>query len=186
MIIWFSCSRLMVHSCITINYLNAGYISGLLWTFHRTGGIKSVISYLVGSVSHLDSFSLTTTTGGIIPGPRKPKNLDSFLFPGLHHIAALHREGMEVWDAHRDRTFRTRPFLALVTADGPAMANIAGTVGHTGKKACRFYCPLGDVTKTMLQHIILHCSARVDIPGHDGHPLTITRRRRIRVWIKKI
>ncbi|TFY51285.1 hypothetical protein EVG20_g11072, partial [Dentipellis fragilis] len=25
--------------------------------------------------------------GGIIPGPHKPKNLDSFLFPGLHHLA---------------------------------------------------------------------------------------------------
>lgn len=27
--------------------------------------------------------------GVIIPGPRKPKNLDSFLFPGFHHLAAL-------------------------------------------------------------------------------------------------
>ena len=27
--------------------------------------------------------------GGFIPGPNKPKNLDSFLFPGLHHLHAL-------------------------------------------------------------------------------------------------
>ena len=27
--------------------------------------------------------------GGFIPGPKKPKNLDSFLFPGLYHLAAL-------------------------------------------------------------------------------------------------
>lgn len=27
--------------------------------------------------------------GGIIPGPNKPKNLDSFLFPGLYHLTAL-------------------------------------------------------------------------------------------------
>jgi hypothetical protein len=27
--------------------------------------------------------------GGFIPGPNKPKNLDSFLFTGLHHLVAL-------------------------------------------------------------------------------------------------
>ncbi|KAH7917471.1 hypothetical protein BV22DRAFT_989347, partial [Leucogyrophana mollusca] len=36
--------------------------------------------------------------GGFIPGPNKPKNVDSFLFPGLHHLAALQREGLRVWD----------------------------------------------------------------------------------------
>ena len=37
--------------------------------------------------------------GGIIPGPNKPKNLDSFLFPGLYHIAALQKEGLSIFDA---------------------------------------------------------------------------------------
>ncbi|KAG2068410.1 hypothetical protein BDR04DRAFT_1129262 [Suillus decipiens] len=27
--------------------------------------------------------------GGIIPGPKKPKNLDSFISPGLHHLCAI-------------------------------------------------------------------------------------------------
>lgn len=27
--------------------------------------------------------------GGFIPGPGKPKNVDSFLFPGLYHVRAL-------------------------------------------------------------------------------------------------
>ncbi|RDX54227.1 hypothetical protein OH76DRAFT_1341657 [Lentinus brumalis] len=31
--------------------------------------------------------------GAIIPGPNNPKDLDSFLLPGLYHIAALQREG---------------------------------------------------------------------------------------------
>ncbi|KZT28100.1 hypothetical protein NEOLEDRAFT_958717 [Neolentinus lepideus HHB14362 ss-1] len=30
--------------------------------------------------------------GGFIPGPNKPKMLDSFLFTGLHHVAALQKE----------------------------------------------------------------------------------------------
>jgi Transposase family tnp2 len=43
--------------------------------------------------------------GGFILGPHKPKNLDSFLFPGLHHLAALQREGLQIWDAEEDRMF---------------------------------------------------------------------------------
>jgi hypothetical protein len=36
---------------------------------------------------------------GFIPGPNNPKNMDSFLFPELQHLAALQREGLVVWDA---------------------------------------------------------------------------------------
>jgi hypothetical protein len=32
--------------------------------------------------------------GGFIPGPRKPKSLDSFVYTGLHHLAVLQREGL--------------------------------------------------------------------------------------------
>ena len=32
--------------------------------------------------------------GGFIPGPNKPKNVNSFLFPGFHHLAALQNEGL--------------------------------------------------------------------------------------------
>ncbi|KAG2106829.1 uncharacterized protein F5147DRAFT_746242 [Suillus discolor] len=31
--------------------------------------------------------------GGFIPSPNKPKNVDSFLFPGLYHLAAIQHEG---------------------------------------------------------------------------------------------
>ena len=30
--------------------------------------------------------------GGFIPGPNNPKNIDSFLFPGLQHLVALQKE----------------------------------------------------------------------------------------------
>ena len=40
--------------------------------------------------------------GGFIPGPKKPKNLDSFLFPGLYHLAALQKEGLAIWNAADD------------------------------------------------------------------------------------
>ena len=37
--------------------------------------------------------------GAIIPGPKKPKIIDSFLFPGLHHLSAVQQEGLRIWDA---------------------------------------------------------------------------------------
>ncbi|KAA1466965.1 hypothetical protein DENSPDRAFT_766810, partial [Dentipellis sp. KUC8613] len=78
--------------------------------------------------------------GGIIPGPNKPKNLDSFLFPGLHHLAALQREGLQVWDAAKSKIVTDHPFLDLIGADTPAMAVLDGLVGPQGRLGCRFYC----------------------------------------------
>lgn len=79
--------------------------------------------------------------GGFISGPNKPKHTDSFLYPALYHISALQQEGLRIWDAstHSYITNST-PFIALATADGPAMANLTGMVGHSGKYGCRLYC----------------------------------------------
>ena len=80
--------------------------------------------------------------GGFIPGPNKPKNMDSFLFPGLHHLCALQQEGLYIWDASTNRLFISKLFLGLSTADGPGMAYLNGLVGHHGKYGCRLYCPV--------------------------------------------
>ncbi|KAJ7272682.1 hypothetical protein B0H12DRAFT_1200136 [Mycena haematopus] len=37
--------------------------------------------------------------GGVFPGPNKIKVVESFLFPGLYHAAALMKEGLKIWDA---------------------------------------------------------------------------------------
>jgi hypothetical protein len=78
--------------------------------------------------------------GGFIPG--KPKIVDSFLFPGLYHLSALQREGIQIWDALEDMVFTSKPFFALGTADGPGMTYLNGLVGHHGKHGCRLYCPI--------------------------------------------
>lgn len=77
---------------------------------------------------------------GFIPG--KPKIVDSFLFPGLHHLSALQHEGIKIWDASEDVVFQSKPFFALGTADGPGMTYLNGLVGHHGKHGCRLYCPV--------------------------------------------
>ena len=81
-------------------------------------------------------------SGGFIPGPNKPKNLDSFLYTGLHHLGALQTDGLHIWDSQQGQTFTSRPFFFLGTADGPGLAAIHGQVGHHGALGCREYCGL--------------------------------------------
>ena len=46
--------------------------------------------------------------GTIIPGPNRPKIIDSYLFRGVHHLSALQREnggaGLSMWDALAGKT----------------------------------------------------------------------------------
>ncbi|KAF9644580.1 hypothetical protein BDM02DRAFT_3102686 [Thelephora ganbajun] len=46
---------------------------------------------------------------GIIPGPTSPEHIDSFLFPGLAHISALQKEGLQLWDSYNRRLVLVRP-----------------------------------------------------------------------------
>ena len=114
--------------------------------------------------------------GGFIPGPNKPKNLDSFLFPGLHHVRALQNEGLHIWDAFKDRNFVSRLFLALNTADGPAMAYLNGLVGHHGKYGCRLYCPVPGRHKPNGTHYYPALTKPIDyeMPGCDHADIPFT------------
>lgn len=80
--------------------------------------------------------------GGFIPGPNKPKNLDSFIFPGLYHLAAVQKEGLRIWNALTEDYFESNLYFMLGTADGPGMAYLSGRVGHHGRVHCRFQCPI--------------------------------------------
>ena len=90
--------------------------------------------------------------GGVIPGPKHPKNLDSFLLPGLAHVSALQREGLHIWDAYHQRRAVSFLFLFLVLADAMAMAQLSGSVGHHGWKGCRLLCGLIGRNKTHGAH----------------------------------
>ncbi|RXW18513.1 hypothetical protein EST38_g7354 [Candolleomyces aberdarensis] len=51
--------------------------------------------------------------GAVIPGPNTPKNLDSFLFPGLAHVSSLQKDGFKVWDASNPRIFLSKPIVGV-------------------------------------------------------------------------
>lgn len=73
--------------------------------------------------------------GGIIGDLKKPKNIDSFLFPCLYHVAALQCKGLQIWDVAQQCQFKSDVFLYLATADGPGMVYLSGphwAPGHVG------------------------------------------------------
>jgi hypothetical protein len=70
--------------------------------------------------------------GGFIPGPKKPKNIDSFLFPGLQHILCLQKGEFHIYNSHLQLKIPKCPKIILKTADGPGMACLNGTVSHSG------------------------------------------------------
>ncbi|KZT20731.1 hypothetical protein NEOLEDRAFT_1158553 [Neolentinus lepideus HHB14362 ss-1] len=78
----------------------------------------------------------------IIPGPNKPKSLDSFIFPGLHHLLSISADpGLRIWDALTGNIFHSHPWLLLALANAPGMATLNGLVGSQGLHGCRIYCP---------------------------------------------
>ncbi|EIW80973.1 hypothetical protein CONPUDRAFT_56343 [Coniophora puteana RWD-64-598 SS2] len=78
--------------------------------------------------------------GGIIPGPHKPKYVPSFLFTGMHHISALQKEPLAIWDSSSDHLYRSYLFNILTLADGPGLLCYSNMVGHNGKYGCRVSC----------------------------------------------
>lgn len=78
--------------------------------------------------------------GTFIPGPNKPKHLDSLFFPLLHHPSMLQNEGLKFWDANHNLTFQSNLYLLFPTVDGPSLVDWDGLVGHSNRNGCHIYC----------------------------------------------
>lgn len=78
----------------------------------------------------------------IIPSPKKPKFIESFLFPGFHHPPAVQQEGLCIWDAWWSCEFVSRLFFFLGCIDGPGLTSLLNSVRHSGKHGCCMLCPL--------------------------------------------
>jgi hypothetical protein len=80
--------------------------------------------------------------GSFVPGPNKPRDIDSYLFPSLYHVAAIQREGLKIFDASRLEILRSIPIIIIASADSPGSTSMSGFVGHSGKQGCRVYCAI--------------------------------------------
>lgn len=73
---------------------------------------------------------------GVIPGPKKPVDFDSFLWPLIQELLRL-AVGVHSYDALSDEFFALRAYLILVFGDIPAISMVMRMKGHNGASPCR-------------------------------------------------
>ncbi|KAF7347089.1 hypothetical protein MVEN_01462900 [Mycena venus] len=73
---------------------------------------------------------------GVIPGPNKPKDSDSFLWPAIQELLRL-AAGVRAFDVLSGKLFALRAYLILVFGDIPAVSMFMRMKGHNGISPCR-------------------------------------------------
>lgn len=73
---------------------------------------------------------------GVIPGPKKPVDIDSFLWPLLQELHRL-ATGVRAFDILTSTLFSLRAYLILAFGDIPAVSMIMHMKGHNGISPCR-------------------------------------------------
>jgi hypothetical protein len=73
---------------------------------------------------------------GLIPGPKAPKDYDSYLLPLVEELLKLAR-GVPAFDAHSKRMFMLFAYLIYCFGDMPALAKLLRLKGHNGICPCR-------------------------------------------------
>lgn len=107
---------------------------------------------------------------GVIPGPKKPVDFDSFLWPCIQELLRL-EVGIHAYDALSDEYFALRAFLILVFGDIPAIAMVMRMKGHNGIAACRLCEILGVRTPSSRQpthYVPLDRSSHPDVQSSNS------------------
>lgn len=110
----------------------------------------------------------------LIPGPNKPKHVESFLFRSFYHLSAIQREndgaGLKVYDAQLKDSVYSRVFFIFGTADAVGLPELDGRVGHHGARGCRIGCPMQGRHKPGIPHYYpVHLKPNYD-PGDADNP----------------
>jgi hypothetical protein len=79
---------------------------------------------------------------GVIPGPKKPHDFDSFIWPLVQELVQL-EAGVAAVDAVSKERFKLRAYLLVVFGDMPAVAMVMHMTGTNGVCPCRFCKILG-------------------------------------------
>jgi hypothetical protein len=79
---------------------------------------------------------------GTIPGPNKPKDYDSYLWPVFEEFMRM-QHGVRAFDVLTNEIFLLRAYLLLVFGDIPAMSMVMRMTGHNGFSPCRMCKILG-------------------------------------------
>jgi len=104
---------------------------------------------------------------GVIPGPKKPKDADSFLWPFLQELFRL-AYGVKSLDISAKAFFLLRAFLIVVFGDIPAISMLMRMKGHNG------LCPMSHLRDQGHPHprspcvCLLYSSEQNNTSSHSG------------------
>jgi hypothetical protein len=73
---------------------------------------------------------------GIIPGPKKPKDADSFLWPAVEELLKL-ALGVRAFDVLLSSLFALHAYIIVASGDIPAISMLMKIKGHNGFSPCR-------------------------------------------------
>lgn len=73
---------------------------------------------------------------GEVPGPEKPKDMDSFLYPAVQELLKL-AVGIKAYDVIEEEIFVLRAYLLTIFGDIPAISMVLRMKGHNARSPCR-------------------------------------------------
>lgn len=73
---------------------------------------------------------------GVVPGPNKPKDMDSFLWPAVEELLRL-AVGVRAFDSIESALFSLHAYLITGSGDIPAISMLMKIKGHNGYSPCR-------------------------------------------------
>ena len=104
---------------------------------------------------------------GMIPGPRSPKHIGSFLYWLRRELIVL-AHGVRTYDHLYQKFFLLRAFLIIIIGDMPAIAHIMDMKGHIGKCPCRACWVTGKRDRTNDQNKV-HYPVHTDSGRQERH-----------------
>jgi hypothetical protein len=83
----------------------------------------------------------------VIPGPKSPKSIDSFMIPLIDECIAL-AHGIRTYDTLTKQNFMLHAYLLTFSGDLPAMSKVLCLKGHNGFCPCRYCLITGSLLGT--------------------------------------
>lgn len=114
---------------------------------------------------------------GEVPGPEKPKDMDSFLYPAVQELLKL-AVGVKAYDVIEDEIFTLRAYLLTVFGDIPAVSMLLRMKGHNARLPCRL-CTIQGVripnSRTTTYYVPL-CRKNLQVNQTDYDPTNLPPR----------
>ena len=106
-------------------------------------------------------FFFKHTLKGLIPGPRKPQDMNSFLSVIIKDLKKM-ETGINCFDASKKENFLLKAFAVMATGDYPGISSVACMTGQNGKTGCRMCKIQGIYVKEKRHYYFPHTSRKIN------------------------